>query len=277
MLAWPTILTGASHDREDKGEAMALVVFLKGVNVGGHRTFRPSVLASRLAKLDVVNIGAAGTFAGGVGRPRREYQFAALPHEFALRRRLGVGRRPGNPFLWTDSQRRILRDRLGYLHCLRHDLLPAGYRLGSIQTTRGCPLNCSFCSVTAFNGGLFRHRPIEDVVQEFQMIREKYVLVVDDNLVGTRTDHIARTKDLFRAMIRANLRKRWIAQVTINMADDEELVGLAARVLTLLACNGMGIVNMPAPPTGTSAMDRSQSLKKSGFSSHSRTCTLHPT
>ena len=34
----------------------------------------------------------------------------------------------------------------------RHDLLAGRYRLGSIQTTRGCPLNCSFCSVTAFNG-----------------------------------------------------------------------------------------------------------------------------
>jgi len=41
---------------------MALVVFLKGVNVGGHRTFRPTVLANDLAKLGVVNIGAAGTF-----------------------------------------------------------------------------------------------------------------------------------------------------------------------------------------------------------------------
>src|SRR5690349_1061061 len=41
---------------------MASVVFLKGVNVGGHRTFRPSLLASKLAKLDVINIGAAGTF-----------------------------------------------------------------------------------------------------------------------------------------------------------------------------------------------------------------------
>jgi uncharacterized protein (DUF1697 family) len=41
---------------------MALVVFLKGVNVGGYRTFRPSRLAKELARFDVVNIGAAGTF-----------------------------------------------------------------------------------------------------------------------------------------------------------------------------------------------------------------------
>jgi uncharacterized protein (DUF1697 family) len=41
---------------------MALVVFLRGVNVGGHRTFRPTLLVERLKHLDVVNIGAAGTF-----------------------------------------------------------------------------------------------------------------------------------------------------------------------------------------------------------------------
>ena len=41
---------------------MALVVFLRGVNVGGHRTFRPSALAAQLKHLDAVNIGAAGTF-----------------------------------------------------------------------------------------------------------------------------------------------------------------------------------------------------------------------
>ena len=41
---------------------MALVVFLRGVNVGGHRTFRPSALARQLPHLDVVSIGAAGTF-----------------------------------------------------------------------------------------------------------------------------------------------------------------------------------------------------------------------
>jgi uncharacterized protein (DUF1697 family) len=41
---------------------MALVVFLRGVNVGGHRTFRPSALARELSGYDVVNVGAAGTF-----------------------------------------------------------------------------------------------------------------------------------------------------------------------------------------------------------------------
>jgi radical SAM superfamily enzyme YgiQ (UPF0313 family) len=111
----------------------------------------------------------------------------------------------------------------------RHDLLPTGYHFGSIQTTRGCPLNCSFCSVTAFNGRAYRRRSVEDIIAEFKLIREKHVLVVDDNLVGTRRDHIAWAKDLFRAMIEADLGKKWICQATINMADDEELLRLARR------------------------------------------------
>jgi radical SAM superfamily enzyme YgiQ (UPF0313 family) len=119
----------------------------------------------------------------------------------------------------------------------RHDLLAAGYAFGAIQTTRGCPLNCTFCSVTAFNGARYRQRPISDVVREFQSIREKYVLVVDDNLIGTRHEHIVRAKDLFRAMAQANLRKEWVAQATINFADDEELLALAAKA----GCSGIFI------------------------------------
>jgi radical SAM superfamily enzyme YgiQ (UPF0313 family) len=111
----------------------------------------------------------------------------------------------------------------------RHDLLPSGYALGSIQTTRGCPLNCSFCSVSAFNGREYRQRPIDHVVREFKTIRENLVLIVDDNLIGTRAEHIERAKDLFRAMIRADLRKEWIAQVTINLGDDDELMKLAVQ------------------------------------------------
>ena len=126
----------------------------------------------------------------------------------------------------------------------RHDFLATGYAFGAIQTTRGCPLNCSFCSVTAFNGARYRQRSIPDVVREFQSVREKHVLVVDDNLIGTRPEHIARAKDLFRAMAQANLRKEWVAQATVNFADDEELLALAAKA----GCSGVFIgFESPAP------------------------------
>ena len=63
---------------------MALVVFLRGVNVGGHRTFRPSRLAEQLKDYDVVNIGAAGTFV--IRKPISQVQlraelFRRLPFE----------------------------------------------------------------------------------------------------------------------------------------------------------------------------------------------------
>ena len=54
---------------------MALVVFLRGVNVGGHRTFRPSILARQLSVYDVVNVGAAGTFV--VRKPGSRAKFRA--------------------------------------------------------------------------------------------------------------------------------------------------------------------------------------------------------
>jgi uncharacterized protein (DUF1697 family) len=59
---------------------MALVVFLRGVNVGGHRTFRPTVLVSQLKHLEVVNVGAAGTFV-----VRRPVPRAKLRAELARR------------------------------------------------------------------------------------------------------------------------------------------------------------------------------------------------
>ena len=128
----------------------------------------------------------------------------------------------------------------------RHDLLAEGYAFGSIQTTRGCPLSCSFCSVSAFNGTRYRHRPIARVVEEFKSIREKWVLVVDDNLIGINATHITRAKDLLRAMIQADLRKKWVAQVTINMADDEELLTLAAQA----GCQGVFIGFESPTPEG---------------------------
>jgi radical SAM superfamily enzyme YgiQ (UPF0313 family) len=140
----------------------------------------------------------------------------------------------------------------------RHDLLATGYACGAIQTTRGCPLNCSFCSVTAFNGAHYRQRSIADVVREFQLIPEKHVLVVDDNLIGTRHEHIARAKDLFRAMARADLRKQWVAQASINFADDEEVLALAAKA----GCIGVFIGFETPSPEGLRELGKKFNLLK---------------
>src|SRR5262249_55536815 len=64
-----------------RGRTMALIVFLRGINVGGYRAFRPSMLARELAAYDVVNVGAAGTFI--VRKPGSRAKFLA-----ELRRKL---------------------------------------------------------------------------------------------------------------------------------------------------------------------------------------------
>jgi radical SAM superfamily enzyme YgiQ (UPF0313 family) len=169
------------------------------------------------------------------------------------------------PQVLEDSRRGCLRRRYDgglaeilSISAARHDLLAAGYAFGAIQTTRGCPLNCSFCSVTAFNGARYRMRSIGDVVREFRLIREKRVLVVDDNLVGTRPEHIARAKDLFRAMAQAKLKKEWVAQATINFADDEELLALAAKA----GCKGVFIGFESPTPEGLRELSKKFNLLK---------------
>jgi radical SAM superfamily enzyme YgiQ (UPF0313 family) len=169
------------------------------------------------------------------------------------------------PQLLEDARHGRLRNRydggladISDVKPARHDLLSKGYAFGAIQTTRGCPLNCNFCSVTAFNGAHYRQRSIADVVIEFQSIREKHVLVVDDNLIGTSPDHIARAKELFRAMAQANLRKKWVAQASINFADDEELLTLAAKA----GCSGVFIGFESLSPEGLREVGKKFNLQK---------------
>jgi radical SAM superfamily enzyme YgiQ (UPF0313 family) len=139
----------------------------------------------------------------------------------------------------------------------RHDMAPTGYAFGSIQTTRGCPLNCSFCSVSAVNGVRYRQRPVGDVVSEFKLIAEKRVLIVDDNLIGTREEHIARAEKLFRALAEANLDKEWICQVTINFSDHDELMRLAVRA----GCRGVFIGFESEAPEGLAEVGKRFNLR----------------
>jgi radical SAM superfamily enzyme YgiQ (UPF0313 family) len=154
----------------------------------------------------------------------------------------------------------------------RHDMLVGQYVFGSIQTTRGCPLHCSFCSVTAFNGSRFRQRPIEDVVEEFRSITERFVLIVDDNLIGTRREHHERAKDLFRAMIKANLGKSWVAQTTINVANDDDLLRLASES----GCKGLFVgFESPRPESSTEIHAKSNLCRRHDLSQAVRQIQKH--
>jgi len=84
------------------------------------------------------------------------------------------------------------------------------------------------------------------------------VLVVDDNLIGTRPEHIARAKDMFRAMAQANLRKEWVSQATINFADDEELLVLAAKA----GCRGVFVGFESPSPEGLREIGKKFNLLK---------------
>ena len=138
----------------------------------------------------------------------------------------------------------------------RHDLLPREYGFGSIQTTRGCSLNCGFCSVTQFNGARYRQRPVAEVVEEFKSIPEHRVLIVDDNLIGRKPQHIERAKELFRALAEAHTGKIWIGQTTVNIADDEELLDLAKKA----GCAGLFIGFESVTPEGLPELGKKSAM-----------------
>lgn len=89
-----------------------------------------------------------------------------------------------------------------------------------VETTRGCPFSCNFCSVTTFFGRSFRHRPPQEVAQEIASLGQKFVFLVDDNIVADKE----AAKELFRALI--PLKVRWISQASLTMTKDRELMRL---------------------------------------------------
>lgn len=111
----------------------------------------------------------------------------------------------------------------------RRDLFHPGYVSAGIQTTRGCPMNCTFCSVSSFNGRHYRFRPIEEVLDELEEIPQKVVFFIDDNIIGQSRESKERARQLFEGIIRRGIKKWWISQSSINFADDPELLKLAYR------------------------------------------------
>ncbi|MGD8238686.1 MAG: radical SAM protein [Armatimonadota bacterium] len=107
----------------------------------------------------------------------------------------------------------------------RRDLLRTDRYLtvNLVQTARGCPYACTFCSVSPTFGRRYRFRPIPEVIEEIRSLHSPWVVFPDDNIVASR----GRAKELFEALI--PLKLRWLGQGDLSMANDEELLKLMAR------------------------------------------------
>lgn len=118
-------------------------------------------------------------------------------------------------------------------HARFEQMDPGRFLFHQVQTTRGCPFKCHFCSVPDISGQAFRFKPVERVLEEIRALpkagrfteRMKALYFVDDNFLS-RTRY---TKELLRAMV--PLRKNgeipdWSAETTLNVAMDEELLDL---------------------------------------------------
>jgi len=93
----------------------------------------------------------------------------------------------------------------------------------SVQATRGCPNQCDFCSVSAFHHATHRKRPVEEVIAEITKIPNRFFIFIDDNLTADK-DYAGQ---LFRALI--PLRRRWVTQSTMDIAEDLDFVRLIAK------------------------------------------------
>jgi radical SAM superfamily enzyme YgiQ (UPF0313 family) len=100
-----------------------------------------------------------------------------------------------------------------------------------IETTRGCPHNCEYCSVTSSFGGKFRNRPVDEVEREIQNLKpfegrftlKNVVFFVDDNIISSRK----HAKELLTRIAPYNL--KWLGQASVKIAGDDEMLALCRK------------------------------------------------
>ena len=106
----------------------------------------------------------------------------------------------------------------------RRDLFPGTKCQGyipipiGVETSRGCPYDCEFCCIGQTLGQQYRVRPVQEVIAEIESIDSPHLFFVDDALGLNRN----AAKKLFTEMI--PLRRRWLAQGTVSLAEDLELL-----------------------------------------------------
>ncbi len=109
----------------------------------------------------------------------------------------------------------------------RSSLSKNGYFSDIVQTTKGCPFKCEFCSVYAYDGQKIRNRTIAQVIKEIQEVagtssgyKKKSIFFADDNIIANKKF----ARELFSALKEYNL--NWSCQASINIAREDDLLRL---------------------------------------------------
>lgn len=132
------------------------------------------------------------------------------------------------------------------------------YQWGTIQTSRGCPMNCTFCSVTAFNGRRFRRRPLDAVIEELEQIPQKRILISDDNIIGHGEKDLEWTHAFFSRILEKGIKKIFFAQSSILLGENPELIRLASKAGLKIVFIGMESIN----PETLQSFNKSINLKR---------------
>ncbi len=130
------------------------------------------------------------------------------------------------------------------------------FTITPVMTSRGCPYDCSFCSVTGMFGQKYRFRSKERVLEELENVRrhdKNWVFFYDDNFCA----HKNRTKELLSTMIEKKLTPHWTAQVRVEIAKDPELLDLMKKANCHTVYIGLESVN----PATLKAYNKKQSVE----------------
>ena len=128
--------------------------------------------------------------------------------------------------------------------------------LGLVEATRGCRFNCEFCAIQTVFGRSQTFRPVEDLLAEVEEVRERaLVFFVDDNIAGD----LERGKEILRALI--PMRIRWVSQMSIDAAHDEEYLTL----LKASGCQGVLIGFESLNPENLKKMGKTFNLRNGGY------------
>ena len=112
------------------------------------------------------------------------------------------------------------------------------YKYPSVNTSRGCPYNCSFCYLSVYKDRKYRIIPHKTILEDLDSLRDEFVvLITDENFMGYTEENFEDRKTLLKEMIRQKFHFVWGCQTTVKVAENPEMMELMYRA----GCRGIFI------------------------------------